>query len=124
MLRILVITLAILAAAPALADGHTVRDRVVGELIEDGYTEIRISRTILRRLRFVGENQETRREIVVHPVTGVVLRDYTWVLSGMLEEEPKEKKSRPSIDDDDDDEYDEYDDDEYDDDDYEEGDDD
>ena len=42
MLRILVITLAILTAAPALADGHTVRDRVVGELIEDYHHTLKI----------------------------------------------------------------------------------
>lgn len=67
----------LLAIAPAgVAASETVRERVVQELRQDGFTDIRVYRTFLGRLRFVGENQNTRREIVVSPSTGVVLRDY------------------------------------------------
>ena len=76
MLTRLILILA-LSVAPthAMSDGHSVRDRIVRELREDGYSEIRISRTFLGRTRFVARSDDRRREIVVTR-TGVVLRDY------------------------------------------------
>lgn len=71
----------LLAIAPVgVAASETVRERVVQELRQDGFTNIRVYRTFLGRLRFVGENQRTRREIVVSPSTGVILRDYQRLL--------------------------------------------
>ena len=73
-----------LPAAPAHADAETVRNAIVRELREDGYTSIRMSRTLLGRLRFVAERPGAEREIVVNPRTGVVLRDYRriWLNDG------------------------------------------
>ena len=80
MLKRFLIVILLLAAPPALADADRVRDFVVRELREDGYSEIRITRTWLGRLRFVARNGDRRREIVVNPATGVILRDYIrWV---------------------------------------------
>ncbi len=74
--RLLFILAVALAPAPALADAEAVRDRIVTLLREDGYSEIRVSRTLLGRMRFVATAAESEREIVVNPGTGVILRDY------------------------------------------------
>ncbi|QMU60011.1 MAG: hypothetical protein GKR98_07375 [Boseongicola sp.] len=63
-----------------MADAADVRDRIVAELQADGFTEIRISRTLLGRLRFVATSEDARREIVVNPSTGLILRDYLRIL--------------------------------------------
>ena len=76
MLKRLVILLILFAAPPALADADRLRDVVVRELRDDGYTEIRISRTWLGRMRFVANRPGARREIVINPATGAILRDY------------------------------------------------
>ena len=87
---------------------------MVQELVEDGYQEITISRTFLRRLRFVGENERSRREIIVNPVTGVILRDY--VRYFRLEDDEGGYARQYEDDDDDDDDEDSDDDDDDDDD--------
>ena len=82
MLRVLLVLLMLsLPLAPAHADAQTVRDAVVQELRDDGFTRIRISRTLLGRLRFVADRPGARREIVVSPRTGIVLRDYLRLLN-------------------------------------------
>ena len=66
-----------LAFAPVSAAADDVmRDRIIRELRDDGYTDIRIFRTFLGRLRFIARDETTRREIVLNPATGVILRDY------------------------------------------------
>ena len=74
--RILFILVLAFAPAPALADAAGVRDRIVAQLRDDGYSEIRMSRTLLGRMRFVATRADAEREIVVNPNTGVILRDY------------------------------------------------
>jgi hypothetical protein len=82
MLRLIVFLMTLLLAAPAAqADADSVRNRFVSVLQEDGYVEIRISRTLLGRMRFVGSRSDARREIVVNPNSGVVLRDYVRFLN-------------------------------------------
>ncbi len=67
---------ALAMTAPAAASPDEVRARIVAELREEGYAEIRVSRTLLGRLRFVAVNRDRQREIVVNPATGLILRDY------------------------------------------------
>lgn len=74
--RLLVVLVLAFAPPPALADAASVRDRIISELREDGYSEIRTSRTLLGRLRFLATRADARREIVVNPNTGLILRDY------------------------------------------------
>ncbi|MBT8416855.1 MAG: hypothetical protein KJO42_05380 [Silicimonas sp.] len=74
--RLLIIFSLVLAPGVAGADSASVRDRIVSELRDDGYREIRMSRTLLGRLRFVATRRDAVREIVVNPFTGVILRDY------------------------------------------------
>ncbi|CAN0605334.1 unnamed protein product, partial [Ectocarpus sp. 12 AP-2014] len=112
MLRLIVLLMALMFAAPAArADAETVRDRIVSVLREDGYGEIRISRTLLGRMRFVGLRMDARREIVVNPNSGVVLRDYVRFLNRSLGGSSSSGSSGNYDDDDD------YDDDDHDDDD-------
>lgn len=117
-----------LFAVPATADEASVRDTIVNELKSDGYEEIRISRTWLGRTRFVAEDSRRYREIVVNPITGVILRDYTRFLHSDDDDEDRkfeeedddedeEDDDDPDDDDDDDDDPDDDDDDDKDDDD-------
>ena len=76
MTRILTVLILLLIAPPAAADAKSVRDFYVRELREDGYSEIRITKTWLGRMRIVAMKPGSRREIVVNPVTGLILRDY------------------------------------------------
>ena len=129
MLKRLLIIVLLCAASPALADADRVRDYVVRELREDGFSEIRITRTWLGRLRFVARTANRRREIVVNPVTGVILRDYVrWLRDedskpssagkggGGHDEDDDENDDENGNDDEDDDRDDEDDDDDDDDD--------
>ena len=82
MIRALALTLMLsLLPAVAAADDALVRDRIVVELTEDGYQQIRISKTLLGRMRFIATKPDYRREIVVNPVTGVILRDYIRIIT-------------------------------------------
>ena len=77
MLRLIVVICSLALSTPAAhADVEGVRNGIVLILREDGYSEIRISRTLLGRMRFVATRPDARREIVVNPNSGVVLRDY------------------------------------------------
>ena len=76
MIRALAIAFFLAMAPMAAAQDMDVRDRYVEILQADGYREIRISSTFLGRLRFVATKPNMRREIVINPNTGVVLRDY------------------------------------------------
>ncbi len=107
MTRILAVLLLLLIAPPAVADAASVRDFYVRELREDGYSEIKVTKTWLGRMRFVAEKPGSLREIVVNPGTGVVLRDYVRFIAladdELLEVGGGSKGSGSSDDDDDDD---------------------
>ena len=113
----LAVTLA-LAAPHALAAGDSVQDHIVAALAQEGYTSIRVSRTLLGRLRIIAEKSGARREIVVHPVTGLIMRDYVQRL-GQDDDDDRggSSGSDDDRDDDDDDDDDPDDDDDKDDDD-------
>lgn len=61
-------------AGPATA--ATLIDKVVAQLRQQGYNEIEVSRTWLGRSRIVATSPANRREIIVNPRTGEILRDY------------------------------------------------
>lgn len=77
-----------LTASPALAQGASVIDQVVVQLKAQGYTKISMGRTLLGRTRIVAVNDTMRREIIVNPATGEILRDY-WE----IEEEDDDRDS-------------------------------
>ncbi len=68
-------------AQPAFAQTE-IPQQIVTQLRDQGFREIRVSRTFLGRTRIVAENSEYRREIVINPSTGLILRDYWIILSG------------------------------------------
>lgn len=98
-----------------MADADSVRDRIVNVLREDGYNEIRVSRTLLGRMRFVATRADAEREIVVNPGTGVILRDYIRFLKRGGRDDDDDDDDEDDDDDDEDDDDDDDDDDEDDD---------
>ncbi len=67
---------AIVAPGLAIADGMV--DTLVVQLRRQGYGSIDISRTWLGRTRILAISNTYRREIILNPRTGEILRDY-WV---------------------------------------------
>ena len=98
-------------AVPAAAQTNPFVDALVLMLQEQGYKRFRINRTWLGRLRIRAISDMYRREIIMNPKTGEILRDF-WELIG-VERESKSGLFNP----DDDGGYHEYDDDDDDDDD-------
>jgi len=66
----------LVAARPAAA--NTFVDSLIGVLREEGYRNFEISSTFLGRTRIVASSATRRREVVLNPRTGEILRDY-WV---------------------------------------------
>jgi len=96
-------------ASPAEAQTNPFVDALVLRLQEQGYKRFRINRTWLGRLRIRAISDMYRREIIMNPKTGEILRDF-WELIG-VERESKSGLFNP----DDDGGYHEYDDDDDDD---------
>lgn len=63
-----------MTAAPGAA--QTAQQQVVRQLRAQGYRNIRVQRTWLGRVRIVADSRLGRREIVLNPSTGAILRDY------------------------------------------------
>ena len=61
-------------AQPAFA--QTAQEKVVRQLRAQGFEDIEISRTLLGRVRIIAIEDDTLREIILNPSTGVILRDY------------------------------------------------
>ena len=67
-----------LALSPAVAVAQTVQDSIIAQLTAQGFSEIRVNRTFLGRVRIIALSDDLRREIVFNPGNGGILRDY-WV---------------------------------------------
>jgi hypothetical protein len=67
-------------ARPAFA--RDVSDQIVDQLKRLGYSRIEKQRTLLGRTRILAESATRRREIIVNPGTGEILRDYWEQISG------------------------------------------
>lgn len=75
----LVLVLA-LAGQPVL--GETLVERITGQLKDQGYSRVTVSRTLLGRTRIVATAPKVEREIVVNTRTGEILRDLEEVEDG------------------------------------------
>lgn len=64
-----------LTCAPLRAQG--LKDVVVASMVNDGFTDISISRTLLGRIRIVAVRDGRMREVVLNPSTQNILRDYS-----------------------------------------------
>ena len=74
--RLLCGLVACLVAGVPAARAETVEERIIGQLSRDGYRKIAVSRTFLGRIRITASGSKGRREIILNPSTGAVLRDY------------------------------------------------
>ena len=70
-----------LAALPALA--ATFVEQIVTQLQAQGFTEIEVETTWLGRALIQAQRADTRREIVLNPNTGEILRDLWGSKSGV-----------------------------------------
>jgi hypothetical protein len=72
------------------------------ELRAQGYGSVQISRTLLGRVLLIARTDGHQREIVIHPVTGEILRDYLRDTTRIATAERESKDSvgiasRPSV---------------------------
>ncbi|SMX46113.1 hypothetical protein [Maliponia aquimaris] len=74
--RLLCGVVACLVAGVPAARAETVEERIVGQLSREGYRQIAVSRTFLGRIRITASGSRGRREIILNPSTGAILRDY------------------------------------------------
>ena len=88
MTRLLTILAMILGMALPVG-AATIEERIAAELRVQGFEIVETNRTWLGRLRILAENAEIRREIVLNPGTGEILRDYS-VLLTVLEQRARE----------------------------------
>lgn len=66
-------------ATPAFAESYS--DNVVSQLKRRGFKRITVGRTLLGRTRIVATGNGGRREIILNPRTGEILRDL-WTANG------------------------------------------
>lgn len=71
---VLVTAFSLTGTMPARADKQ---DDIVERLVEAGFGKIEITRTLLGRVRIVATKGNVRRELVINPRTGEILRDVT-----------------------------------------------
>lgn len=77
---ILTTVAALLMAAPVLA--QDILDQIKAQLLEQGYTTIEVSRTLLGRTQVEASSATFEREIIFDPRTGEILRDYWQAIGG------------------------------------------
>ncbi len=73
-----------LAAGAAPAQDRDLLTRLVSALRAEGYDQIRTERTLLKRIRIAAGRAGDRREIVIDPRTGEILRDYSRERNGEM----------------------------------------
>ncbi len=64
-----------IGAAPVFGQ-TTVQQRFVSELRQQGFGNLKISRTWLGRVRITAQSKDYKRELVFNPNSGEILRDY------------------------------------------------
>lgn len=70
---ILVLAMALPVAQPVLA--NPIADSAVSQLRKQGYNDIQVQRTLLGRIRITATSETYTRELVIHPITGEIMRD-------------------------------------------------
>ncbi len=80
--RMFIISLTAALAAPVSSSASTLEQQIVEQLKDQGYSRISISRTLLGRTRFLATSNRYRREIILNPRTGEILRDLWETLEG------------------------------------------
>lgn len=67
--------LALLGPRAAYSQTQAIVDRVVADLRRQGYTDFEVRRTLLGRVIIEAEGPGRKREVVLNPHTGEILRD-------------------------------------------------
>lgn len=115
------------SAASETSAWDRLQAQVTSQLVEQGYTEIEVTRTWLGRMHIQAHNEAHEREIVINPLTGELLRDYWYSDTTSDKGNPfahfdrdddrKKSRKKPKREHDDDDDNDDDDDDDHEDDD-------
>jgi hypothetical protein len=79
--RIFILGLASLMAAGAAEAAEHLTKNIVRQLQRQGFDTVTVNRTLLGRTRIVATAPQSRREIILNPRTGEILRDF-WQGSG------------------------------------------
>ncbi|MDG1376183.1 MAG: hypothetical protein P8P56_04010 [Yoonia sp.] len=58
------------------------QDQIISQLTDQGFGNFEVSRTLLGRVRILSKSNTLSREMVFNPVTGEILRDYWYRISG------------------------------------------
>ncbi|WP_457646813.1 hypothetical protein [Profundibacter sp.] len=82
---ILVIAMAMPMASPVFA--NPIADSAVSQLRNQGYNDIQVQRTLLGRIRITATSKTNSRELIIHPITGEIMRD-RWTLSAKTASSP------------------------------------
>lgn len=90
-----------LIGSPHIVAAQSVQDQIIAQLRDQGFTEMTVNRTFLGRVRVVAIRDGVTRELVFHPQTGAILRDY-WVTDSNRSARPQIIDRRDDDDDDDD----------------------
>lgn len=80
-----------LIGSPHIVAAQSVQDQIIAQLRDQGFTEMTVNRTFLGRVRVVAIRDGVTRELVFHPQTGAILRDY-WVTDST-----SNRSARPQI---------------------------
>ena len=75
-------TAAVLAGGPALAQDDAATRSVIRQLESQGFEIVSVRRTLLGRIRVLSQRGNLRREIVLDPRNGAILRDFSVDESG------------------------------------------
>ena len=84
--RVFLAALAGWMAGAGMAEARDRSDDIVRGLKRNGYRITEIGRTFLGRIRILATKDGGRREIIVNPVTGEILRDL-WIARGLGEDD-------------------------------------
>ncbi|WP_224503375.1 hypothetical protein [Celeribacter litoreus] len=76
----------------------SVTDDVVASLVNDGFKQVTIRRTLLGRVHIVAVSEDETREIVLDPRNGSILRDYSEPSLPIVRSSAEPKPSAVSID--------------------------
>jgi hypothetical protein len=80
------VLLSLIGASPVGAEPSDAVAQVLNALRSQGYREIWFERTLLNRVRITAAHQDIRREIVIDPRTGEILRDLSQTPNGEVPE--------------------------------------
>jgi len=86
MKRVILAATTVLALCGTPAQAAGIEANIVAQLRGQGYTFVQVTRTWLGRIRIDAKQGDVRREIVINPNTGEILRDYQGTVTRVADE--------------------------------------